>query len=128
MPRKTASEGRSEKLVKLNVLRAQIAKIEGNATKRIGRLAIRAGLAELNMSDGDLLRELLAIAARFRNASEIAVSEDAHAPLPGGQTVAPWTCVSELMTALRRGKPKVLAYLSGDAMSAGARLRHMCSD
>jgi hypothetical protein len=85
MARKTASEGRSDKLVKLDGLRAQIEKIEGNATKRFGRLAIRAGLAELTLSDGDLLRELLAIAARFRNASEIAASEDAHAPLPGGQ-------------------------------------------
>jgi hypothetical protein len=80
-----SSEGRSEKLVKLDCLRAQIAKMEGTATKRFGRLAIRAGLAELNLGDGDLLRELLAIAARFRNASEIAASDGAHAPLPGGQ-------------------------------------------
>ena len=70
MARKTSDERRAEKLAKLDALKAQIAKMEGNATKRFGRLAIRAGLAELNLSDADLLRELLAIAARFRNGSK----------------------------------------------------------
>ena len=78
-------ERQTERLAKLDALKAQIAKMEGNATKRFGRLAIRAGLAELNLSDADLLRELLAIAARFRNGSEIAAGDGAHAPLPGGQ-------------------------------------------
>ena len=85
MDRTTSDERQSEKLEKLDALKAQIAKMEGNATKRFGRLAIRAGLAELNLSDADLLRELLAIAARFRNGSEIAAGDGAHAPLPGGQ-------------------------------------------
>ena len=85
MARNTPDERQSEKLVKLDELKAQIAKMEGNATKRFGRLAIRAGLAELHLSDADLLQELLAIAARFRNGSEIAASHGAHAPLPGGQ-------------------------------------------
>ena len=76
---------RSDKLEKLDDLKAQIATMEGNATKRFGRLAIRAGLTELHLSDADLLRELLAIAARFRNGSEIAAGDGAHAPLPGGQ-------------------------------------------
>ena len=85
MDRNTSNKRQSEKLEKLDALKAQIAKMEGNATKRFGRLAIRAGLAELNLSDADLLRELLAIAARFRNGSEIAAGDGAHAPLPGGQ-------------------------------------------
>ncbi len=85
MARKTLGERRSEKLEKLNVLKAQIDKLEGNVTKRFGRLAIRAGLAELNLSDADLLLELLSIAARFRNGSEIAAGDGAYAPLPGGQ-------------------------------------------
>ncbi len=49
----TSDERQSERLVKLDALKAQIAKMEGNATKRFGRLAIRAGLAELNLSDAD---------------------------------------------------------------------------
>jgi len=85
MDRKTSDQGRSDKLEKLDALKVKIAKIEGTATKRFGRLAIMAGLAELNLNDGDLLRELLAIAARFRNASEIAAGDGAHALLPGGQ-------------------------------------------
>ncbi len=85
MARKTLGEMRSDKLAKLNALKEQIATMEGDATKRFGRLAIRAGLTELHLSDADLLRELLAIAARFRNGSEIAAGDGAHAPLPGGQ-------------------------------------------
>ncbi len=85
MARNTSDERQCEKLKKLDALKAQIAKMEGNATKRFGRLAIRAGLAELHLSDADILRELLAIAARFRNGSEIAAGDGAHAPLPGGQ-------------------------------------------
>jgi hypothetical protein len=85
MARNTPDERQTERLAKLDALKAQIAKMEGNATRRFGRLAIRAGLAELNLSDADLLRELLAIAARFRNGSEIAAGDGAHAPLPGGQ-------------------------------------------
>jgi hypothetical protein len=85
MARDTSDERKSERLVKLDALKAEIAKMDGNATKRFGRLAIRAGLAELHLSDADLLRELLAIAARFRDGSEIAAGDGAHAPLPGGQ-------------------------------------------
>ena len=85
MSRTISDKQQSERLAKLDALKAQIAKMEGNATKRFGRLAIRAGLAELNLSDADLLRELLAIVARFRNGSEIAAGDGAHAPLPGGQ-------------------------------------------
>jgi len=85
MDRKPSGQRRSDKLEKLDALKAKIAKIDGNATKRLGRLAIMAGIADLNLSDGDLLQELLAIAARFRNASEIAAGDGAHALLPGGQ-------------------------------------------
>lgn len=85
MARKPLGAVRSDKLAKLDDLKSQIAKMEGNATKRFGRLAIRAGITELHLSDADLLRELLAIAARFRNGSKIAAGDGAHAPLPGGQ-------------------------------------------
>ncbi len=85
MDRKPLGSMRSDKLAKLDALKSQIAKMEGNATKRFGRLAIRAGLAELHLSDAELLRELLALAARFRNGSEIAAGDGAHAPLAGGQ-------------------------------------------
>jgi hypothetical protein len=85
MARKTLDERRSQKLAKLEELKDQIAKMEGRATKRFGMLSIRAGLSELNLSDTDLLRELSAIAARFRNQSENAASNGAHASLPGGQ-------------------------------------------
>jgi hypothetical protein len=83
--RKTSGERRTAKLTKLGELRSQIAHMEEKAAMRFGKLAIRAGLVELDLSDADLLRELFAIAARFRNASEIAAGDGAHALLPGGQ-------------------------------------------
>jgi hypothetical protein len=83
--RKTLSERRASKLTKLDDLKSQIAHMEEIAAIRFGKLAIRAGLVELNLSGPELLRELFAIAARFRNGSKIAASDGAHAPLQGGQ-------------------------------------------
>ncbi len=84
MVRKTLSERRATKLSKLDELKSKIAHMEEIAAMRFGKLAIRAGLVELNLSDPELLRELFAIAARFRNGSKIAAGDGAHAPLPGG--------------------------------------------
>jgi hypothetical protein len=83
--RKPLSERRAAKLTKLDELKSQIAHMEEIAAMRFGRLAVRAGLVELNLSASELLRELFAIAARFRNGSKIATGDGAHAPLQGGQ-------------------------------------------
>lgn len=85
MVRKTLSERRASKLTKLDELKSQIAHMEEIAAMRFGKLAVRAGLVELNLSESELLRELFSIAARFRNGSKIAASDGAHAPLQGGQ-------------------------------------------
>jgi hypothetical protein len=83
--RKTLSERRAAKLTKLDELKSQIAHMEEKAALRFGKLAIRAGLVELNLNESELLRELCAIAARFRNGSKIAAGDGAHAPLQGAQ-------------------------------------------
>lgn len=67
MARKQLSERRAEKLNQLEALKAQFAEMEEKAAKCIGKLAIRAGLADINLDDADLLQELAAIASRFRN-------------------------------------------------------------
>jgi hypothetical protein len=85
LSRNTLSERRAAKLTKLDELKLQIAHMEEKAAARFGKLAVRAGLVELDLSEADLLRELLAIVARFRNGGEIAAGDGAHAPLPGGQ-------------------------------------------
>jgi hypothetical protein len=83
--RKTLSERRAAKLTKLDELKSQIAHMEEIAALRFGKLAVRAGLVELNLSESEMLQELLAIAARFRNGSKIPAGDGTHAPLPGGQ-------------------------------------------
>lgn len=85
MARKMLSERRNAKLTKLDKLKSQIAAMEEEAAKRLGKLAARAWLLELNLNEAELLRELFAIAARFRNGSKIAAGDGAHAPLQGGQ-------------------------------------------
>lgn len=85
MARKNLYERRAEKLTKLEDLKAEIEQMEEKVAKRFGKLAIRAGLVELNLNDDALLQELLAIAARFRNEAEIPAGDGAHAPLSGGQ-------------------------------------------
>ena len=85
MSRTTTGERRATKLTKLDELKSQIAQMEHKAVVHFGKLAIRAGLVELDLSEADLLRELFAIAARFRSAPTIGAGGGAHAPLPGGQ-------------------------------------------
>ena len=66
MARKNLTDMRAEKLAKLEAVKAEIAALEEKAATRIGKLAVRAGLADLHVTDADLLRGLEALAARFR--------------------------------------------------------------
>jgi hypothetical protein len=69
--RKTLSTQLAEKQAQLGTLREEIAKIQNKAANRIGRLAVRAGLADLDIEDADFIREFQAIAARFRGGEEV---------------------------------------------------------
>ena len=68
MARKNLTDMRAGKLAKLKAVKAEIAALEEKAATRIGKLAVRAGLADLHVTDADLLRGLEALAARFRGA------------------------------------------------------------
>jgi len=65
MARETLVQKRATKLEKLKALQAEIDGLDKKTSKRIGDLAVRAGLAELDVSDVELLREFRAIAARL---------------------------------------------------------------
>lgn len=84
MARKNLSERRAEKIAQLAALEAEIASLEEAAAKRLGKLAVRAGLADLDLKEAELLREFAAIAARFRGQPEIAARETAHAAQQDG--------------------------------------------
>ena len=76
MARKSAAEARAEKLAQLETLKADIQALEDREATRLGRLALKAGIAEVRISDADLLAALKELAGRFRN------SQKQPAPIP----------------------------------------------
>ncbi len=79
MTRRPLSEQRAQKLAELISLKQDIARMEDKAAKRLGRLALRAGLADLDIEDAALLKEFYALAARFRGREEIELGEKERA-------------------------------------------------
>ncbi|MBC6942055.1 MAG: hypothetical protein DWB45_04950 [Xanthomonadales bacterium] len=69
MARKTLAERRSEKLDELERIKSDLARIEERAAMQIGKLAVRAGLADLDIEDEQLAKEFAAVAAKFQSRS-----------------------------------------------------------
>lgn len=67
MARRTLSERKSAKLAELNRIKEELAELESKAAKRIGKIAIAAGLGDLEIDDAQLRKEFEAIASKFRN-------------------------------------------------------------
>lgn len=70
MARKTLAERKADKLAELNRIKAELADLESKAAERIGKIAIAAGLGDLDIDDAALREEFAAIAAKFRARSE----------------------------------------------------------
>lgn len=66
MTRKTLAERRTEKLEELGRIKSALARLESQAAERIGKLAIRAGVADLDIDDEQLSKEFAAVAAKFQ--------------------------------------------------------------
>ena len=66
MPRKNIVERRAKKLSQIQKLKEDLSKLEDQAVDRIGRLAVKAGLGELDIGDDDLAKEFASIASKFR--------------------------------------------------------------
>lgn len=66
MARKTLSERKAEKLAELNRIKAELADLESKAAERIGRIALAAGLGDLDLDDATMRKEFEAIASKFR--------------------------------------------------------------
>ena len=67
MARKTWAERRSEKLEELERIKSALTRLESQAAERIGKLAIRAGLADLDIDEEQLSKEFAAVAAKFQS-------------------------------------------------------------
>ncbi|MBO9904185.1 hypothetical protein J7435_20180 [Xanthomonas phaseoli pv. dieffenbachiae] len=66
MARKTLSERKADKLAELNRIKAELAELESKAAERIGKIALAAGLGDLDINDAELRKEFEAIASKFR--------------------------------------------------------------
>ena len=66
MARKTLSERKADKLAELNRIKAELAELESKAAERIGKIAIAAGLGDLDIDDAEMRKEFEAIASKFR--------------------------------------------------------------
>jgi hypothetical protein len=66
MARKTLAERKATAQAELKALQERMAKIEAEEAARIGRLAIKAGLGDLNFDDDQMLAELQKFVASFR--------------------------------------------------------------
>ncbi|MCP1694729.1 hypothetical protein J2T26_004630 [Citrobacter farmeri] len=66
MARKTLSERKADKLAELNRIKAELAELESKAAERIGKIALAAGLGDLDIDDASLRKEFEAISSKFR--------------------------------------------------------------
>jgi len=66
MARKNLMELRASKLAELERIKGELAALESKAAERIGKVAVRAGLVDLELSDEQIAKEFEAIVAKFR--------------------------------------------------------------
>jgi len=66
MARKTIKDRRADALAELEAAKAKLAELEDAEAKRIGKMAIKAGLTDSDISDEQLAQEFATIAAKFR--------------------------------------------------------------
>ncbi|MGI4745731.1 MAG: TraC family protein [Janthinobacterium lividum] len=66
MARKTIDSVRADKLAQLDAIRKEVLELDAKVGARIGKLAVKAGLADLGLEDDILTAEFAAIAGRFQ--------------------------------------------------------------
>jgi hypothetical protein len=82
MRRKSLTDRRAEKLAQLDASRRDLAALEVKAGERLGKLALKAGLGEVDVDDDTLLKQFEAVAVRFRPAANGARPKQAAARPP----------------------------------------------
>lgn len=65
MARKTLTERRSNAISELESAKARLAKLDSEAAERIGRIAIKSGLVNLDLSDDQVREEFDRIVERI---------------------------------------------------------------
>ncbi|WP_249539618.1 TraC family protein [Escherichia coli] len=65
LARKTLSERRADALSELEMAKARLAKLDNEAAERIGRIAIKSGLVNLDLTDDQVREEFDKIVERI---------------------------------------------------------------
>ncbi|WP_420248579.1 TraC family protein [Citrobacter sedlakii] len=65
MARKTLSERRADALSELETAKTRLAKLDNEAAERIGRIAIKSGLVNLDLTDDQIREEFDKIVERI---------------------------------------------------------------
>ncbi|WP_152066177.1 TraC family protein [Escherichia coli] len=86
MARKTLSERKAEKLAELNRIKAELAELESKAAERIGKIAIAAGLGDLDIDEATLRKEFEALASKFRGPKNAPAPTVQAAPAPSANS------------------------------------------
>jgi methanogenic corrinoid protein MtbC1 len=76
---KTLAERKTAKLEELEKIKRELARLETQEAERIGKLAIRAGLSDLDLSEDTLAKEFAVIAKKHQSKSPIKGDKTAHA-------------------------------------------------
>lgn len=84
MARQKANERRAAALAALKAAKRDVMELEAKDAARIGKLAVRAGLADLDLDDPSLLREFQAVAARFRDGKAKPAGSGEGTPVANG--------------------------------------------
>ena len=66
MARKTLAERRSDALSELETAKARLAKLDNETAERIGRIAVKSGLVNLEITDDQIREEFDNIVERIR--------------------------------------------------------------
>lgn len=66
MARLKFSERKTGKLAELDRIKAELAEMDKKAADKIGKIAIAAGLGDIDIDEADLRKEFEAIASKFR--------------------------------------------------------------
>ncbi|GAA4344078.1 hypothetical protein J4G52_37805 [Burkholderia cenocepacia] len=80
MARKTLAERKAAKVAELQKIKAELAELEAKSAERIGKIALAAGLVDLDLDDDTLRKEFEAIASKFRGQESKQAASPSAAP------------------------------------------------
>ena len=92
MTRKPIRVKRVEKKAQIEAMKKELAVLEDEEIQRMGKLALKAGLADLEVSDKELMEEFQAIACRFQKGEKEPISQKEATVKPPSKQLTEASC------------------------------------